>query len=62
MEEKEMFEVKEEEILQLAEMYRQMTPANRFFIVSASGLLLASQSIYRAGTGEGSRIGERCEK
>ncbi len=34
-------EVKEEE---LAEMYRQMTPANRFFMVSASGLLLASQS------------------
>lgn len=37
-------EVKEEEILELAEMYRQMTPANRFFMVSASGLLLASQS------------------
>lgn len=37
-------EVKEEEILELAEMYRQMTPANRFFMVSASGLLLACQS------------------
>lgn len=37
-------EVKEEEILELAEMYRKMTPANRFFMVSASGLLLASQS------------------
>lgn len=36
-------EVKTEEILELAEMYRQMTPANRFFVVSASGLLLASQ-------------------
>lgn len=37
-------EVKEEEILELAEMYRKMTPANRFFMVSASGLLSASQS------------------
>lgn len=37
-------EVKTEEILELAEMYRQMTPANRFFMVSASGLLLASQN------------------
>ena len=41
---KEKNEVKEEEILELAEMYRKMTPANRFFMVSASGLLLASQS------------------
>ena len=40
----EVKEVKQEEILELAEMYRQMTPANRFFMVSASGLLLASQS------------------
>ena len=37
-------EVKQEEIQKLAEMYRKMTPANRFFMVSASGLLLASQS------------------
>ena len=41
---KEKNEVKEEEIRELAEMYKQMTPANRFFMVSASGLLLASQS------------------
>ncbi len=41
---KEGNEVKQEEILELAEMYRKMTPANRFFMVSASGLLLASQS------------------
>ena len=41
---KEKNEVKEEEILELAEMYRKMTPANRFLMVSASGLLLASQS------------------
>lgn len=37
-------EVKKEEIQKLADMYRRMTPANRFFMVSASGLLLASQS------------------
>lgn len=41
---KEKNEVREEDILKLAEMYRRMTPANRFFMVSASGLLLASQS------------------
>lgn len=37
-------EVNPEEILKLAEMYKRMTPTNRFFMVSASGLLLASQS------------------
>ncbi len=36
--------VQEKEIKMLADMYRRMTPANRFFMVSASGLLLASQS------------------
>lgn len=36
-------EVRTEEIVRLAEMYKRMTPANRFFMVSASGLLLASQ-------------------
>ena len=40
---KEKNEVRPEEILELAEMYTRMTPANRFFMVSASGLLLASQ-------------------
>lgn len=40
---KEKNEVRPEEILKLAEMYKRMTPANRFFMVSASGLLLASQ-------------------
>lgn len=40
---KEKNEVRPEEILKLAEMYKKMTPANRFFMVSASGLLLASQ-------------------
>ncbi|MCI9026336.1 MAG: hypothetical protein HFG92_18365, partial [Dorea sp.] len=37
-------EVRTEDIVMLAEMYKRMTPANRFFMVSASGLLLASQS------------------
>ncbi len=36
--------VQEKEIKILADMYKRMTPANRFFMVSASGLLLASQS------------------
>ena len=36
-------EVRTEEIVRLAEMYKRMTPANRFFMVSAPGLLLASQ-------------------
>lgn len=41
---KEKEKVREEDISKLAEMYRKMTPANRYFMVSASGLLLASQS------------------
>lgn len=41
--EKKNNEVKREELQKLAEMYRRMTPENRFFMVSASGLLLASQ-------------------
>lgn len=45
--------VQEKEIKILADMYRQMTPANRFFMVSASGLLLASQSSVEAGTEAG---------
>ena len=36
--------VSEKELRELVEIYKQMTPANRFFLVSASGLLLASQS------------------
>lgn len=41
---KERDEVGIEEIIKLAEMYKRMTPVNRFFMVSASGLLLASQN------------------
>ena len=37
-------EVRTEDIIKLAEMYKRMTPANRFFMVSASRQLLASQS------------------
>lgn len=48
---KEKNEVKEEEILKLADMYRKMTPANRFFMVSASQLMLASQSNTVTGDG-----------
>ena len=36
--------VSEKELKELVGIYKQMTPANRFFLVSASGLLLASQS------------------
>nr|WP_302142218.1 hypothetical protein [uncultured Schaedlerella sp.] len=36
--------VSEKELRELVGIYKQMTPANRFFLVSASGLLLASQS------------------
>lgn len=36
-------EVEKGDILKIAEIYKKLTPANRFFMVSASGLLLASQ-------------------
>ena len=36
--------VQEKEMKLWADMYKNRTPANRFFMVSASGLLLASQS------------------
>ncbi len=41
--------VQEKEMKILADMYKRMTPANRFFMVSASGLLLASQSEAEGG-------------
>lgn len=37
-------DVSEKELRRLVGIYKQMTPVNRFFLVSASGLLLASQS------------------
>ncbi len=40
----EKCDVREEDILKLTEMYKKLTPTNRFFMVSASGLLLASQN------------------
>lgn len=45
--------VQEKEIKMLADMYKRMTPANRFFMVSASGLLLASQSCVEDGAETG---------
>lgn len=36
-------DVSHEEILELADTYKKLTPVNRFFMVSASSLLLASQ-------------------
>lgn len=55
---KEKNEVKEEEILKLADMYRKMTPANRFFMVSASQLMLAGQSNAVTGDGMVCRYGD----
>lgn len=40
---KELNDVSHEEILELADTYKKLTPVNRFFMVSASNLLLASQ-------------------
>lgn len=37
-------EIEEKELRKITEAYRQMTPINRCFIVSASSMLLASQN------------------
>ena len=50
-------EVRTEDIIKLAEMYKRMTPANRFFMVSASGLLLASQSSGEVDRDKGVKAG-----
>lgn len=42
-------EIEDRELKKITEAYRQMTPTNRYFIMSASGMLLASQ---RAGEEE----------
>lgn len=49
---KEKNEVSMEEVLELAETYKKLTPSNRLFMVSASGLLLASQSNAKLEDGE----------
>lgn len=36
-------EIEEKELRKITEAYRKMNPTNRCFIVSASGMLLASQ-------------------
>ena len=42
-------EIEDGDLEKITEAYRQMTPTNRYFIMSASGMLLASQ---RAGEEE----------
>lgn len=37
-------EIEEKELRKITEAYRQMTPINRCFMVSASSMLLASQN------------------
>lgn len=37
-------EIEDKELRKITEAYRQMTPINRCFIVSASSMLLASQN------------------
>lgn len=36
-------EIEDKELKKITEAYKQMTPANRYFMVSASSMLLASQ-------------------
>lgn len=41
--EKNKTEIDEKELRKITEAYRRMNPANRYFIASASSMLLASQ-------------------
>ena len=36
-------EIEDKELRKITEAYKQMTPTNRYFMVSASSMLLASQ-------------------
>lgn len=38
-------EIEDKELRKITDAYRRMNPANRCFIVSASSMLLASQSV-----------------
>ncbi len=38
-------EIEDKELRKITDVYRRMNPANRYFIVSASSMLLASQSV-----------------
>lgn len=40
-------EIEDKELRKITEAYKQMTPANRYFMVSASSMLLASQETER---------------
>lgn len=44
LKERKTTEIEDKELRKITDAYRQMTPANRCFIVSASSMLLASQS------------------
>lgn len=38
-------EIEDKELRKITDAYRRMNPANRYFMVSASSMLLASQSV-----------------
>lgn len=38
-------EIEDKELRKITEAYKQMTPGNRYFMVAASSMLLASQSV-----------------
>lgn len=43
--ERKTTEIEDKELRKITDAYRRMNPANRCFIVSASSMLLASQSV-----------------
>ena len=38
-------EIEDKELRKITEAYKQMTPGNRYYMVAASSMLLASQSV-----------------
>ena len=47
LKERKTTEIDDKELGKITEAYKQMTPANRYFMVSASSMLLASQETER---------------
>lgn len=47
LKERKTTEIDDKELRKITEAYKQMTPANRYFMVSASSMLLASQETER---------------
>lgn len=45
LKERKTTEIEDKELRKITDAYRRMNPANRCFIVSASSMLLASQSV-----------------